>query len=167
MKVLKTPLSLSDIKDLKVGDIIRIEGDIFTGRDSVLPKIVKLGLEDKLSELNIDLSGSVIFHTAVSDAGIGPTSSNKLEIENSFVPLSKLGVRIHLGKGAISQKTVQSLMDNDSVFAVIPPVSALLGSQILNKEVLAFPELGMEAFHKLEIEGFTAIIAAAKGKSLY
>jgi hypothetical protein len=40
-----------------------------------------------LGELAAPLSGSVIFHTAVSDAGIGPTSSNKVDIESSIAPL--------------------------------------------------------------------------------
>ena len=84
-----TPLMDFDIDSLKVGDIISISGHIFTGRDAALPKIVKTASEGKLSELGIDLQGSVIFHTAVSPAGVGPTSSNKLEIESSFEPLSK------------------------------------------------------------------------------
>lgn len=167
MKKLNTPLSKEDIEELEVGDVISIDGYIYTGRDAVLPRIVELGNQDKLEENNINLNGSIIFHTAVSEAGVGPTSSNKLEIENSIGPLSKMGVKLHLGKGAISQDTINALADNNSVFAVIPPVSALLKSLTLEKELIAFPEEGMEAFHKLKVKGYTAIIAAAKGKSIY
>ena len=98
---------------------------------------------------------------------MGPTSSNKLEIESSFAPLSKAGVKIHLGKGAISPATVQALKENNAVFAVIPPVTALLESQTLEREVVAFPELGMEAFHRIRVENYQAIIAAAHGESIY
>lgn len=167
MKHFKTPLKEEDIRRLKVGDIIEISGYIYTGRDAVLKKIVQLGQQGELEQYKIKLSGSVIFHTAVSGAGVGPTSSNKIEIESTIEPLSKLGVKLHLGKGAISPKTVQALAENNSVFAVIPPVSALLGSRTLEQKVLAFPEEGMEAFHRLKIEGYTVIIAAAKGKSIY
>ena len=167
MKSISTPISEAVLKDLRVGDVVSISGYIYTGRDAVLPKIVKAASEGKLSELGIDLQGSVIFHTAVSPAGVGPTSSNKLEIESSFEPLSKAGVKIHLGKGAISPATVRALKENNAVFAVIPPVTALLESQTLEREVVAFPELGMEAFHRIRIEHYQAIIAVAHGESIY
>ena len=164
---INTPCPEELIATLKVGDVVSISGYIYTGRDAVLPKIVKVASEGKLSELGIDLQGSVIFHTAISPAGVGPTSSNKLEIESSFEPLSKAGVKIHLGKGAISPATVQALKENNAVFAVIPPVTALLESQTLEREVVAFPELGMEAFHRIRVENYQAIIAAAHGESIY
>ena len=164
---INTPCPEELIATLKVGDVVSISGHIYTGRDAVLPKIVKAASEGKLSELGIDLQGSVIFHTAVSPAGVGPTSSNKLEIVSSFEPLSKAGVKIHLGKGAISPATVQALKENNAVFAVIPPVTALLESQTLEREVVAFPELGMEAFHRIRVENYQAIIAAAHGESIY
>ena len=165
--VIDTPCSEELIASLKVGDVVSISGYIYTGRDAVLPKIVKATEESRLAELGIDLQGSVIFHTAVSPAGVGPTSSNKLEIESSFAPLSKAGVKIHLGKGAISPATVQALKENNAVFAVIPPVTALLESQTLEREVVAYPELGMEAIHRIRVENYQAIIAAAHGDSIY
>ncbi len=164
---LPTPISEDTISHLCVGDVVSISGYIYTGRDAVLPQIVKTASERGLSELGIDLRGAVVFHTAVSPAGVGPTSSNKLEIESSFEPLSKAGVKIHLGKGAISPTTVQALKENNAVFAVIPPVTALLESQTLEREVVAFPELGMEAFHRIRVENYQAIIAAAHGESIY
>lgn len=165
--IVSTPIAESVVNDLRVGDVVCISGYIYTGRDAVLPKIVNAIDEGMLSELGIDLQGSVIFHTAVSPAGVGPTSSNKLEIESSFAPLSKAGVKIHLGKGAISPSTVLALEENNAVFAVIPPVTALLESQTLEREVVAFPELGMEAFHRIRVENYQAIIAAAHGESIY
>lgn len=167
MIYLKTPIQETDISQLQVGDVVSISGYIYTGRDAVLPKIVKLIEQGKLEEYGIDLKGSIIFHTAVSPAGVGPTSSNKFEIESSFPALSKAGVKLHLGKGALSSYTIQSLKENNSVFAVIPPVTALLESLTLEREVVAFPELGMEALHRIKVENYQAIIAVAHGKSIY
>ena len=167
MIYLTTPIQETDINQLKVGDVVSISGYIYTGRDAVLPKIVKLIEQGKLEEYGIDLNGSIIFHTAVSPAGVGPTSSNKLEIESSFPALSKAGVKLHLGKGALSLQTIQSLDENNSVFAVIPPVTALLESLTTDREVIAFPELGMEALHRIKVNNYQAIIAAAHGKSIY
>jgi fumarate hydratase subunit beta len=164
---LTTPLSEEAIAQLNVGDVVTLTGYIYTGRDAVLPKVINLAEEGRLNEYSIDLKGAVIFHTAVSPAGVGPTSSNKVEIESSFEPLSKHGVKMHLGKGAISKETVKALADYNAVFAIIPPVTALLGSQTVEQEVVAFPELGMEAFNRLKVVKYQAIIAAAKGESIY
>ena len=164
---LTTPFSEEAISQLKVGDVVTISGYIYTGRDAVLSKIIKAADEGKLADMGIDLQGSVIFHTAVSPAGVGPTSSNKVEIESSFEPLSRHGVKIHLGKGAISKPTIEALKKHNAVFAVIPPVTALLGSQTVEQKIMAFPELGMEAFNRLKVVKYQAIIAAAHGVSIY
>lgn len=164
---LTTPLNEEDIIKLKVGDVVSISGYIYTGRDAVLPKIVKHAEEDTLAEVDVDLRGQVIFHTAVSPAGVGPTSSNKLEIESSFESLSRHGIKMHLGKGAIKHETVKSLAKNNAVFAIIPPVTALLNSQTSEVKCVCYPELGMEALHSIKVDHYQAIIAAAHGKSIY
>ncbi len=166
-KEFTTPLSDEDIASLNVGDMIYLSGDIFCGRDAVLPKLVDMPVEEISSELNINLDGGVVFHTAVSPAGVGPTSSNKLEIESSIAPLSAKGIRLHLGKGALHDETVAKLNEYNSVYAVIPPVTALLGELTLSRKVAAFPELGMEALHILNVKRYPVIIAAAKGRSIY
>lgn len=167
MKTLQTPISEEVAKDLHTGDMVYITGKILCGRDAVLPKICRLIDQGKLEDYGIDLKGSVIFHTAVSPAGVGPTSSNKLEIEGSFQILSEAGVKMHLGKGAISSNTVKILDENNSVFAVIPPVTALLGNNTISQKCVAFPELGMEALYELEVKVYPCIIAAAHNESIY
>lgn len=164
MYKIQTPIKSETIKRLKIGDRIIISGTIFTGRDAALPRLVKL-IEKNSSFLNLE--GAVIMHTAVSAAGIAPTSSNKTEIENSITPLSKAGVKIHIGKGALSVKTVESLNKNGSVFAVTPPAAALLTSKVESSEVVAFPEEGMEAVYRLEVRDFPAIVAVAHEESIY
>lgn len=165
---LTTPFSEEAITQLKVGDIVSISGEIFCGRDAVLPRICKELEADTWDRRGIDLQGSVIFHTAVSPAGVGPTSSNKLEIEGSFEVLSKVGgIKMHLGKGAIKPETVKMLANNNAVFAVIPPVTALLESQTLERECVAWPELGMEALYRIRVNNYEAIIASAHGVSIY
>ena len=59
------------------------------------------------------------------------------------------------------------LAENNAVFAIIPPVTALLESQTLERECVAWPELGMEALYRIKVEGYQAIIAAAHGESIY
>lgn len=168
MKQLLIPFSEDETCQLNVGDVVSISGDIFCGRDAVLPRICKELEAGTWGERGINLRGGVIFHTAVSPAGVGPTSSNKLEIEGSFEVLSKLGgIKMHLGKGAIKQETAKMLAENNAVFAIIPPVTALLESQTLERECVAWPELGMEALYRIKVKDYQAIIASSKGASIY
>lgn len=164
---LTTPLNEEDIASLKIGDIVSISGYIYTGRDAVLPKIVEHAEKGTLEEVHVDLEGQVVFHTAVSPAGVGPTSSNKLEIESTFEPLSRHGIKMHLGKGSIKKETVKALNNSNAVFAIIPPVTALLGSKTSDIKCICYPELGMEALHLIKVDDFQVIIAAAQGKSIY
>jgi fumarate hydratase subunit beta len=164
---ISTPITEDVANALQVGDMVYISGNIYCGRDAVLPKIVKMFKEGKIGELGADLCGAVVFHTAVSPAGVGPTSSNKLEIESSIAPLSEAGVKLHLGKGALHAETVEALGKFNAVYAVIPPVTALLGAKTLETRLVAFPELGMEALYSLKVDRYPAIIAAAHGRSIY
>lgn len=164
---LATPIPEDLIRNLRVGDTVTISGYILCGRDAVLPKVLKMIEDGTVGDLGVDLHGQVIFHTAVSPAGVGPTSSNKLEIESSIAPLSAAGIKLHLGKGELHKETVAALDKYHAVYAVIPPVTALLGSKTSEEKVLAFPELGMEALHLIKVDKYPAIIGAAHGRSIY
>ena len=164
-KQITTPISEEMAADLQVGDTIEISGYILCGRDAVLPKVLRLIDEGK--DVGVDLKGQVIFHTAVSPAGVGPTSSNKLEIESSIIPLSRAGIKLHLGKGELHKETIEALKQYNAVYAVIPPVTALLGAKTSEQKCIAFPELGMEALYLIKVDKYPAIIGAAQGRSIY
>jgi fumarate hydratase subunit beta len=161
---LETPITLKNIQELEVGDRLEISGIILTGRDAALPRLVN---SIKTGQPAADVQGMVIMHTAVSDAGISPTTSNKEEIEESIPFLSKEGVRIHLGKGALSADTVNALHKFNSIYAVTPPAAALLTSKVKSRRIVAFQEEGMEAIHALEVSGLPCIVASAHGKTIY
>ena len=164
---LNTPVSAKDISNLHVGDTVEISGYILCGRDAVLPRVVEMIQEGTVDALGIELEGQIIFHTAVSVAGVGPTSSNKLEIENSIEPLSKAGIKLHLGKGEIRPETIAALDEHNAVYAIVPPVTALLSSKTSEEKIIAFPELGMEALYLIKVDKYPAIIGAAHGRSIY
>lgn len=164
IKTIKTPVDMETTDNLQIGDKLEITGSILTGRDAALPKLVKSIID---SSSIVDIEGSVVMHTAVSNAGISPTTSNKEEIEESIPFLARHGVKIHIGKGAIGEDTIDSLDKYDSIFAVTPPAAALLTSKVISRKVVAFEEEGMEAIHSLEVIKLPCIVAAAHGKAIY
>ena len=163
MKQITTPISDEEILSLNVGDQVSISGTMFTGRDAALPQLVELIKEEKL---DFDIEGSAIMHTAVSDAGIAPTTSNKEEIESTIPFLSEHGVKIHIGKGMLHDKTIRALNENNSIFVITPPVAALLTSKVLERKCVAFENEGMEAMYKLKVKDIPGIVAISGGKSI-
>jgi len=167
VKYLETPITEKTVANLSVGDFVEISGTIYCGRDAVLPKLVQMAESEEGAEKLSMLKGAVIFHTAVSPAGIGPTTSNKVEIEGSIPVLSRVGVKVHLGKGALSKETVAALQAQNSVFAITPPTTATFSEKIISKRVVMFPEEGMEALYEIKVVGLPAIIAIAHGESIF
>ena len=163
MKHLTTPITDEDLEGLNVGDQITVSGTIYTGRDAALPQLVGLIEND---EVPIDLNGSVIMHTAFSDAGIAPTTSSKVEIESSIPILSENGVKIHIGKGMLSDDTANALEKNNSIFVITPPVAALLTNKVLEKKCVLFENEGMEAMFELKVKNIPGIVAIQDGKSI-
>ncbi len=161
------PVKEETVKSLSIGDQIEISGKIFCGRDAVLPQVVALLMEKGDDALGVSLQGGAIFHTAVSPAGIGPTTSSKAEIEGTMAALSKFGIKFHIGKGALSEETVNMLATFNSIFVITPPVTALFNNTMISQRVVAFENEGMEAFFELEVKGFPAIVAIAHGKSIF
>lgn len=163
MKHLTTPITSEDLDSLNVGDQITISGTIYTGRDAALPQLVELIKQEKVP---FDLNGSVIMHTAFSEAGIAPTTSNKEEIESTIPVLSENGVKIHIGKGMLSDATVESLKENKSIFVITPPVAALLTSRVIERKCVLFEWEGMEAMFELKVEDIPGIVAIHNGEKI-
>lgn len=163
MKKIKTPISDEEISELQIGDKILLSGVMYTGRDAALPQLVEL---IKKGKTPINTNGIAIMHTAVSDAGIAPTTSNKEEIESTIPFLSENGVKIHIGKGMLNDETKKALNKNNSIFVITPPVATLLTNNVLEKECVAFENEGIEALYKLKVENIPGIVSIAHGKSI-
>ena len=97
-KVLVTPVSAEDLKDIKIGDIVWLDGDLMTCRDVAHRRLVEEG-----RELPVDVRNNAIFHAGpiirplendkFEMVSVGPTTSMRMEkFEYEFVKLS--GVRV-------------------------------------------------------------------------
>jgi hypothetical protein len=82
-RILRTPLSDTDIADLRIGDMVYLSGIVVTGRDDVHRRVVHEGIESP-----VDLRNGVIYHAGpivrenkpVHElVSVGPTSSIRME----------------------------------------------------------------------------------------
>ena len=169
---LTTPLSDSDIEQLKCGDIVNLSGTIYTARDAAHKKIVDLMDEGK--ELPFDLKGCVIYFVGPTPpkpgdpiGSAGPTTSYRMD---SYSPiLLKHGQKGMIGKGKRSQEVKDACKEYKAVyFGATGGAGALLGKQIKSAKVIAYPELGPEAIRELEVENFpVTVINDMYGCDLY
>jgi fumarate hydratase subunit beta len=160
---LTPPLAEADVLGLHAGDRVLISGTIYTARDAAHRKLVTLIEKDE--DMPLELEGQLIYYTGPTPASrgrasgaAGPTTSSRMD---RFTPaLLARGVRAVMGKGERSKEVAAALREFGAVYlAAIGGAGALLAERILKAEVVAYPELGTEAIHRLEVIDFPAIVA--------
>jgi fumarate hydratase subunit beta len=167
-----TPLKENDTRKLKAGDIVYLNGTIFTARDAAHKRLVDLIEEDK--ELPFDLEGSVIYFVGPTPpkpgdpiGSAGPTTSYRMD---SYSPtMLKNGSLGMIGKGKRSQEVKDACKEFGGIyFGATGGAGALLGKKILSAEVIAYPELGPEAVRKITVKDFpVTVINDTYGADLY
>ena len=106
-KILKTPITNEDLKDIKIGDIVYLDGYLVTCRDVAHRRLIEQG-----RKLPVDLDGLAIFHAGpivrrkegtedkFEMVSIGPTTSMRMEkFEKEFI--KETGVKLIIGKGGM------------------------------------------------------------------
>lgn len=172
MKKLSLPLSKKDIKELKAGDSVLLNGVILTARDCAHRRIFEL--LDKGEKLPFDIEDAVIYYAGPCPAkpdkasgSCGPTTSSRMDF---FAPrLIDLGLGAIIGKGEMCDGVREALKRNSSVyFSAIGGAGALYGNCIKSSVCIAFDDLLSEAVYRLEVENFPAVVAYdAHGGSIY
>jgi len=172
-KKLITPISEKDIRALRVGDIVLINGTIITGRD----KFHKYLFHEVPDEgvLPFPLKDSLLYHCGPIVRGseviaAGPTTSNRVDMYEPFV-IEKYGVRAIMGKGGMGRKTHEAMMKYGCVYLnTIGGASAYLADRIKKiKGVGRLEDFGMaEAIWVFEVEDFPAVVTMdSSGGSLH
>lgn len=173
IKRITTPFSVEDARSLRAGDEIRLSGVIWTGRDAAHKKLVAL-LESG-SELPVDLKDQIIYFVGPCPAppgrpigSAGPTTSGRMDAYSPTI-IAECGLTGMIGKGGRSAAVVDAMKQYGAVyFGATGGAGALIAKCIKSCEVIAFPELGTEAIHRLEVEDFPLVVAIdAEGNSLY
>lgn len=170
--VLTTPITEDQIRDLKVGDVVVINGLIHTGRDALHKYLMD-------HDSPVDLEGSVIYHCGPvmlkDDEGkwhvkaAGPTTSIREEPYQSDI-IKKFGMKVVIGKGGMGAKTLKGLQEHGAVYLnAIGGAAQYYAECIKDVESVDFLNFGVpEAMWHLQVENFAAIVTMdSHGNSLH
>jgi tartrate/fumarate subfamily iron-sulfur-dependent hydro-lyase beta chain len=174
--VLKTPLRERDVRRLRVGDAIRLGGIVYTARDAAHRYLVE---QVTPCTLPFSLAGAALYHCGPLVKKVagrwrvvvaGPTTSARLSVYTPMV-IAKYGVRAIIGKGGMDSQTLDAMEKYGAVYlSAIGGAAVLLAKSIRAvRAVYMLEEFGIpEAFWKLEVEGFPAIVTMdSRGNSLH
>jgi fumarate hydratase subunit beta len=172
MKPVRIPFEEGVVASLAAGDLIRLTGSLYTGRDQTHRLLC--GLLDAGRPLPVELAGQLLYYVGPSPArpgrvigAAGPTTSYRMD---AYTPrLLELGLKATLGKGARSQSVKEAMLKHGAIYlATIGGAGALLSQCIKKSEVVAFAEAGPEALYRFEVEDFPAlVINDVQGRDFY
>ncbi|MGG1312092.1 MULTISPECIES: fumarate hydratase [Cohnella] len=169
--VLTAPLTEEQVRSLKVGDVVILNGEIHTGRDALHKYLMD-------HDAPIDLNGGVIYHCGpvmLKDEegwhvkAAGPTTSIREEPYQGDI-IKKFGIRAVIGKGGMGAKTLAALKEHGAVYLNAVGGAAQYYAECIKKvNGVDFMEFGIpEAMWHLQVEGFAAIVTMdAHGNSLH
>lgn len=162
-KVLTTPVSAEDLKNIHIGDIVYLNGDITTCRDVAHRRVVEYG-----RELPVDVKDKAILHAGpiLGDdkfemVSVGPTTSMRMEkFEKEFV--EKTGVRVIVGKGGMGPNTEYACKNFGAIHCVFPAGNAVVAATEVQEIVDAnWRELGMpETLWSCHVKMFGPLIVS-------
>lgn len=176
-KILNTPVSDEDLKDIKIGDVIYLNGHIVTCRDVAHRRLIELG-----RELPVDLKGGAIFHAGpivrkMEDTddkyemvSVGPTTSMRMEkFEKEFI--AQTGVKVIVGKGGMGPNTEAGCKEYKAIHCVFPAGCAVVAATCVEEiEDAQWQDLGMpETLWVCRVKEFGPLIVSidAEGNNIF
>ena len=174
-KILTTPVSAEDLKDIHIGDVVYLNGDLTTCRDVAHRRLVEEG-----RPLPVDVKDAAIFHAGpiirpLEDdkfemVSVGPTTSMRMEkFEYEFV--QKSGVRVIVGKGGMGPNTERACKEFGAIHCVFPAGCAVVAATEVQRIAEHYwDELGMpETLWCCKVKEFGPLIVSidANGDNLF
>ena len=171
-KTITTPVTRDVARSLKAGDLVKISGVIYTARDAAHKRMLE-ELE-KGTPLPVDLTDQTIYFAGPAPAkpgepigSVGPTTSYRMD---AYSPKTiELGLTCMIGKGARNAAVVDAMKKYGAVYiGAVGGAGALISACVKKCDVVAYPDLGSEAIHRLEVENFPGIVIIdSEGNNLY
>lgn len=162
-----------DVAALQPGDTVLLSGKMLTGRDAAHKKMVEMLANGE--ELPVDLQGRFIYYVGPVDpvrdevvGPAGPTTSTRMD-KFTHTMLDKTGLLGMIGKAERGQIAIDAIKEFGAVYLMAVGGAAYLVSKAVKKaEVVAFPELGMEAIYEFEVEDMPVSVAVdCRGSSVH
>ena len=163
----------ADIEQWKPGDTLLLSGKMLTGRDAAHKKMTDILASGE--ELPVDLTGRFIYYVGPVDpigeeavGPAGPTTATRMD-KFTRTMLEETGLMGMIGKAERGQLGIDAIRDSKAVYLIAVGGAAYLVSKaIVNAEVIAFPELGMEAIYEFEVKDMPVTVAVdTEGESVH
>ena len=137
--------------------------------DIVRPKSFGEGLPDYFKQFPVYYAGPAKTPAGMASGSFGPTTAGRMD---SYVDLLQAngGSMVMLAKGNRSKQVVDACRKHKGFYlGSIGGPAAILAQDVIKKvEVLEYPELGMEAIWRIQVENFPAfIITDDKGNDFF
>ncbi|MEE4177460.1 MAG: fumarate hydratase [Bacteroides sp.] len=157
-----------------VGTRLSLTGTIIVGRDIAHAKLKERldsgeGLPQYLKDHPIYYAGPAKTPQGLPSGSFGPTTAGRMD---SYVDLFQQhgGSMIMIAKGNRSQQVTDACKKYGGFYlgSIGGPAAVLAEENIRKVELLEYPELGMEAIYRIEVENFPAfILVDDKGNDFY
>ena len=165
---------LAELSKHPVSTRLSLNGTIIVGRDIAHAKLKERidngeGLPQYIKDHPIYYAGPAKTPKGYASGSMGPTTAGRMD---SYVDLfqSHGGSLVMLAKGNRSQQVTDACEKHGGFYlgSVGGPAASLAHNSIKKLECLEYPELGMEAIWKIEVEDFPAfILVDDKGNDFY
>lgn len=163
---LNRPMSeiLAELSKYPVSTRLSLNGTIIVGRDIAHAKLKERidrgeGLPQYIKDHPIYYAGPAKTPAGYASGSMGPTTAGRMD---SYVDLlqSHGGSMIMLAKGNRSQQVTDACKKHGGFYlgSIGGPAAILAQNSIKKLECVEYPELGMEAIWKIEVEDFPAFI---------
>jgi fumarate hydratase class I len=155
---------LAELSKYPVTTRVSLTGPMIVARDSAHAKLQERidagqGLPQYLKDHPVYYAGPAKTPTGYASGSFGPTTAGRMD---SYVDLfqSHGGSMIMLAKGNRSQAVTKACQKHGGFYlgSIGGPAAILAKENIRKVEVLEYPELGMEAVWRIEVENFPAFI---------
>lgn len=155
---------LAELSKYPVSTRLSLSGTIIVGRDIAHAKLKERidagqGLPQYLKDHPIYYAGPAKTPKGMPSGSFGPTTAGRMD---SYVDLlqSQGGSMIMIAKGNRSKQVTDACHKYGGFYlgSIGGPAAVLAQESIKKVEVLEYPELGMEAIWKIEVEDFPAFI---------
>ena len=155
----KTPLTEADMRQVRVGDSVTLDGIVFGVRDAYLIRVFDKGVPPP-----VDWRGAALLHTAPNVRKIGPgkyepicvgtTTSMRMDRFTEGL-LRDYGVRAILGKGGLSARSTALMKQYGACYlSVTGGAAAMETLQIEEIENVYWEDLMPECIWQIRFKGF-------------